>query len=142
MDRTILAQRAHKAHGRILQAVQYLADRHGLPDEYAALQGAGDRYRDPDVRALFESEALADFLERLVTAGVVTGKEASQGTEPMSLEALDITPTARLSLIAAGVTDVPLATAFSDDELLSISGVGPATVRALREAAPQGQGSS
>lgn len=135
MDRTTLARRSHAAHGRILAAASYLAERHGLPDEYATLKGAGEPYRDPEIKALFEAEALADFLERMVTGGIVTAKEADTGVNPMSLEALNITPMARGALVAAGLNDVPSAAAFTDDDLLSLSGIGPATVRAIRAAA-------
>lgn len=134
MDGTVMRQRAHRAHGRILAAAQYLADRHGLPDEYAVMAGAGERYRDPEVKALFEAEALADFLERMVTGGMVTMKEAGRGVTTSSLEALDITPSARLALISAGITDVSRAAEFTDEELLAVNGVGPATVRSIRAA--------
>lgn len=135
MDTTVMRQRSHRAHARILAAAQYLAERHGLPDEYAAMQGAGERYRDPEIRALYEAEALAGFMEQIVTRGMVSSREAQAGVPAASLEALDISPRARLALIAAGITSAEDARHLSDDDLLSIDGIGPATVAALRKAA-------
>lgn len=56
--------------------------------------------------------------------------------DPLSLDALDISKLARASLAGAGLTDVHSAQARTDDDLLALDDVGPATVRAIRDAPP------
>lgn len=135
MDRTVLARRRALAQQRVVAAAGYLAERHGLPDEYAAVAAASSGTRDPEVRAMLELEALADFLEAMTRRGIVTTAEAARGVAADSWEALELAPRARAALIAAGYADPAEAASASDEELLALDGVGRGTVAAIRAAA-------
>jgi hypothetical protein len=65
MDRAIRVERQAHANGRLATAAHRLAEAHDMTDEAEALMSPGPATSDAEVRRLFQTEALADFLESL-----------------------------------------------------------------------------
>lgn len=111
MKKSIAAARRLDAERSITASAGKLADRFGVqPPLIITVQ-------DPASRSVLQLEAIANFLERLSVAG-------SWG----ELEAVIVQ-----RLVAAGYGSPASVISADDGELLRIEGIGPATLKRIRE---------
>lgn len=125
-ERLILGQR------KLVEIAAELAEMHGIE----GLDSAPYYAHDVEERSMLELESIVSFMERLrdrgvPVAGVLVDQDAMDQTE---VDKVDITSQAKDALYQAGFTRLEQVNAATDDELLAVPGVGPATVAKLREA--------
>lgn len=128
MDPAIRARRLAIARDRIGVAALALAERHGLHAEAAAVAAAV--VARADVRDVISSEAIAALLDAIVAAEGAAQPEMTPERELAALAAVG--PRLAATLVERGITNVVALRETSDDDLLAIEGVGPATVRKIR----------
>lgn len=136
MDPSVKATRTAIAQNRVTVAASAVAERYGLTDQLTAVQTASAVRAD--VRPLYQMEAVADLLDAIVASEGVEAEDASPESELLVLESVNAR-TARL-LTESGYTNVVALREASDDDLVAISGIGAATVRAIRAEIGQPEG--
>jgi hypothetical protein len=95
MDDQIMALRNAKAQARIVAAAQSIATEMNL----GSIDGLTIKHSDPKVAALFQREATADLLERIVVE-LTHAQEAKQADESTLAQAKSDVEQARIELDA------------------------------------------
>lgn len=81
MDNVVQARRTAQAHIDIVDAVTRIGGTiTGVEEETAAVINAGSQVRDPALKALFESEALAVLLTKIADMVDQAGAESAKAT--------------------------------------------------------------
>lgn len=128
------AERDAKAQARLVAAAEYLATHLGIdiPEGIRVQRGR------PPERMMWQREAVADLLE------AIQRKVADAKAEPRSwvasvAESIVLAPwftfvpeSIIVALRDAGFADLESIDAASDEELLAVHGIGPATLRRMR----------
>lgn len=150
MHAGILAARNQAAQQAIASATASLAKEFGFSDAI----GSAPYSADPAVKRLFELEDLARFLTSLAAvvasptqgnaptgAGVIGGHidrvESGSDGDASGLPEFDaLDDDIRTALIAAGMQNADDLVLSSDEELLTITGIGPKRLAIIREHFP------
>lgn len=121
-----LAIRREAAAGRIDTALLGLANHHAVLIDDDALHGVG---RDADLAHTRQLEAFADILEQLISA---TAFDATPPTvTPLVIDGVEYKHIEALA--AHGLTTLEQIRAADDHTLLSVHGIGPATLDRIRD---------
>jgi hypothetical protein len=120
-----LAKRREDAAGRIAASLLTLDERFGLTVDQDALRGRG---RDADQARTRQLETFADTLEQVVM--LTTPEDVPETATPLVIDG--VKPEHLEALAAAGITSLDDLRDASDEMILAVKGIGPATLERIR----------
>jgi predicted flap endonuclease-1-like 5' DNA nuclease len=126
VHRNILAQKRIEAQQEMASLAASIGEKLDIKDAPEKVRGA--YHRDPQLKQLYQDEALVGLLREIEAA-----LSAREG-EPAGLEGIEgIGEELAETLREAGFHTADELQAASDEQLLAIEGIGEATVKRIRE---------